>query len=326
MKRLLILSGLLLSLSSLSAQTIKMLKAQDMGKWGIPAGNYSGISHIEGNRYAIVNDKATNDGWYEFDISIDNATGKVKNVELIAFHSNTNEARDAEGIVYSPKSKTIFISAENDQCIMEYDMEGDRTGRELVIPAELQKDRIYPNYGFEALALGDDGVFYTCTESTLKADGKVSTAQDSHALTLRIQSFGADLKPLRQFVYTTDVPKVSSKKSMTVFGVPEITTLPDGRLLVMERECTIRKRFIGSYVINKVYAVETDKPGEKVLMAEWKTKVNITKRNIANYEGMCLGPRLDDGRQTVFFISDSQNGYGNSVFHLKDYIRVGIIE
>ena len=37
---------------------------------------------------------------------------------------------------------------------------------------------------------------------------------------------------------------------------------------------------------------------------------------------MCLGPRLEDGRQTVLLVSDSQNRAGNPLFHLKDYIRV----
>lgn len=32
----------------------------------VPAGNYSGIAHIEGNKYAVVSDKSPNDGFFCF--------------------------------------------------------------------------------------------------------------------------------------------------------------------------------------------------------------------------------------------------------------------
>ena len=51
----------------------------------------------------------------------------------------------------------------------------------------------------------------------------------------------------------------------------------------------------------------------------------LGKKNFANYEGMCLGPKLADGRQTLLLVADSQNRAGNSLYHLKDYIKVIVI-
>jgi len=40
--------------------------------------------------------------------------------------------------------------------------------------------------------------------------------------------------------------------------------------------------------------------------------------SFANYEGMCLGPKLQDGRQVLILISDSQNQqYGI----LRDWLK-----
>ena len=53
--------------------------------------------------------------------------------------------------------------------------------------------------------------------------------------------------------------------------------------------------------------------------------MDIGQLNYANYEGMCLGPKLNDGRQTLILINDSQAGAGNSLYRLKDYIKIIIL-
>ena len=40
---------------------------------------------------------------------------------------------------------------------------------------------------------------------------------------------------------------------------------------------------------------------------------------------MCLGRKLNDGRQTIILISDSQDGAGNIIYRLKDYLKVIVI-
>ena len=46
--------------------------------------------------------------------------------------------------------------------------------------------------------------------------------------------------------------------------------------------------------------------------------------NFANYEALCPGISLNDGRQTLL-LNDSQGGYSKGPFHLKDYIKVILI-
>ena len=56
--------------------------------------------------------------------------------------------------------------------------------------------------------------------------------------------------------------------------------------------------------------------------AEWKTGLSLSKRSFANYEGMCLGPKLEDGSQVVILLSDSQDQYAGV---LKDWFKTIVI-
>ena len=60
----------------------------------------------------------------------------------------------------------------------------------------------------------------------------------------------------------------------------------------------------------------------KMLMAEWMTAIGLLDVSIANYEGMCLGPRLADGGQVIVLIADSQNQYAGV---LSDWIKTLVI-
>ena len=53
----------------------------------------------------------------------------------------------------------------------------------------------------------------------------------------------------------------------------------------------------------------------------WSSKTHMSFRglNWANYEGMCLGPKLKDGSQTILLISDSQNRHKGV---LQDWMKV----
>ena len=41
--------------------------------------------------------------------------------------------------------------------------------------------------------------------------------------------------------------------------------------------------------------------------------------DLANFEGMCLGPTLPDGTRTLLLIADSQNGSGGLT---QEYVKV----
>ena len=61
---------------------------------------------------------------------------------------------------------------------------------------------------------------------------------------------------------------------------------------------------------------------QKQLITDFTTKMNVTDRSFANYEGLCAGPKLADGRQVLLLVADSQNQYKG---RLKDWFKTVVI-
>ena len=308
------------------------LPQQSLDNWNIIPGNYSGITPLGDGRYAVVSDKGDADGFYIWKIIQDPESGQIISVESEGFFANTvdtNANRDCEGIVYFPLSNCVFISGEGDGRIIEYDLNGQRTGRELEVPEEFRN--AVSNQGLEALGYGGRGRrcrFWSTTETSLPSDGEAAGPKNPNGQNvLRLQSFRKDLTPSRQIIYTMDAGRSSNFGTTYVFGVPEICVLPDGRLLVLERESNIPELYAGAYVKCKLYSIRPRRktPSTKKLVAEWATSLSLSGLTWANYEGMCLGEKLSDGRQTLILISDSQGGYSKGPFSLKDYIKVIVL-
>lgn len=329
------------------AQDAVLLRQHNMKKWGVPAGNYSGITCIGGNKYALVSDKQASDGWHEVTIDF-KESGDIRSMTYNGFRfdeTSEGKARDAEGIVFTNEG-TIFVAAEQDQRIIEHDISGKKTNCELAIPSVFGTQNIYPNYGFEALAYDrGTGQFWTTTEQGLRSDMPDEAKYPHlHKVDVRLQCFSPHLQPLYQLAYRTDEPETQRNTAFYAYGVPEITVLNDSILLVMERELSVPKGYNNSFCVNKIYMVnvrsaskidaetslqvlDNEAFAKKRLLTEFRTTIKyVGKKNFANYEGMCLGPRLADGSQTLLLVADSQNRTGNSLFHLKDYIRVVVIK
>ena len=121
--------------SNMFSQNVKteILKQKNINKMGVKTGNYSGITHINDNLYAIVSDKEKTDGFYIFEINIDRNNGSIESVVRndSIFGSinpqttavNGISTRDCEGIAYIKSSNTFFIAGEGDQHIKEYSQE-----------------------------------------------------------------------------------------------------------------------------------------------------------------------------------------------------------
>ena len=334
--------------SVLFAQEAQGFKQHDMKKWGIPKGNYSGIAHIDGDRYALISDKQEADGWTEVGISF-LPSGDIDKMRFIAHHYDARtqgKARDSEGIVFLP-GQGFFVCAENDQQILELSADGTPTGRSLSVPAQYRRSNIFANYGFEALTYNaGQGRFWTTTEQGLKSDMTASSTHASRTPTyLRLQSFGSDLQPLQQFAYMTEAPSTSLTPKHYAFGVSELLALDDSTLIVMERELNIPEQYNRAQCNIRLFCVnprsgqaiaDTSAPLNKMSRDSFLTKKHLYsfrtgirimgKKDFANYEGMCLGPRLSDGRQTLLLVADSQSRAGNSLFRLKDYIKVIVIK
>ena len=293
-------------------------------KLNVTPGQYSGITHVSGDRYAVVDDKLPGGGIVYFELPLQEngsvRTALVRRTVPEGTSASEVRGRDNEGIVYV--DGRLFVSAESDQSIREYDLDGRETGRTLSVPADLGVSAIVGNGGFEALThSAETGCFWTTTELPLKADGRTSRLH-------RLQCFDAELQPDGRWLYRMDAPRVSeAEAAMTlayVHGIPSLAALEDGRLLVLEREVYVPKGrpqdiFRRSFSRVKLYLVDpSDRPagaGEvlpKQLLCSFETGISLTPAGIdvalANYEGMCLGPRLPDGRRCLVLIADTQAG------------------
>ena len=306
---------------TLMAQKVTLLKQKAFPQV-VPAGNYSGIAWIGGSQYAVANDKSPTTGFYLMTIDIDSIAGDITSVRLDTFLTCGQPARDEEGVCYMPQNQTIFVSGERDQEIIEFDLKGQLTGRRLNIPEVFKT--AYSNRGFEALTYQQKTHrFWTTSESTLQADGEKPSIDKKIKNRLRLQSFGDDLQPKEQYWYETDSAIVKKRKGNSIMGVGGLAALDDGRIVVLERELYFPKRQVGSYCLVKLYAVNPaqHQPGdvlEKTLLVTFRTRFNLTRRNFANYEGICAGPKLADGRQLLLLICDSQNQYRGL---LKDWFK-----
>lgn len=320
-----------------------------MGVWGqrvveheqvafpdsIPAGGYSGICWLGGDRYAVVTDNASHhDGFFVFRITID-SVGAIQEATSLGFRGNEEMGHDNEDIAWYAPQRTVFVSGEADNQVRELDLEGKPTGRTLPLPTIFAKAT--HAYGLEALTYNAmTHRFWLTSESTLTSDGLKADPVNKVKNRLRLQSFDDRLQPGPQYFYEMDPPEVEYHPEKYAMGVSALAALDDGRLLVLEREFAVPETIVGAQVYCKLYVVSPTKetplmpedditkatPMAKQLLAEWSTAIGLLHVSLANYEGMCLGPRLADGGQVVVLLADSQYQYGGV---LTDWLKTVVI-
>ena len=260
-------------------------------------------------------------------ILTDTKTGDIKDVKNEGFMTMSDKPnRDEEGICYVAPTNTVFVSSESDGQIIEYTLVGQQTGRKLNIPSEFTTTR--SNCGFEALTYNaSTHRFWTTTENTLKQDGAKPNIKKKIANLLRLQSFGEDPQPKEQYWYLSDSSAVESLEGKSILGVSGLTALDNGQIIVLEREIRETPKYIGSFVHVKLYLVNPSlqNPGDllqKKLITEFRTHINLKNQNFANYEGICMGPKTEDGRQILLMVADSQNQYKG---WLRDWFKTIVI-
>lgn len=339
MKKILLLMFCLLPVLSAAEQdvlTVVRVNEQRTFPDRIPAGNYSGIVYLGDSLYAVVSDKSANDGFFVFKITLDSLTGNVLDVENLGFRGDTDTDGDVEAVAYVPETRMLYIARETDNIVRAYSLEGQRMDRTIAMPECY--GRATHNYGLESLSYNAaTRMFWTCNESTLQGDGQQADAVNGVRNRLRLQSFDADFRPLHQYAYLMDKPESTRKAYLYGMGVGEVLALSDGSLLVMEREFYTPPAKLGAYVSNKIYRVVPSAavPVEHVdrldahspymnkqLVAAWRTTLTLFRHEIANYEGMCLGPKLNDGSQVIVLVSDSQNQAGGV---MKDWFKTIVV-
>lgn len=342
----------------------------------VAAGNYSGIAHLHDDIYAVVSDKSDSALFFNFRIQVNPKTGELEQVENLGFTERTdgtlNDGKfwqgqekgfDHEAIVKASDS-TLVITSEGYCRLKEYPvLPISANAPKISYQQNLWESRwpssdFYQNYNFESLAFDSVRQYlWTISESTLRKDGQPATPQNGLANRLRLMRYDwGKIKENRNkeeyseevsskkasrymtaYAYQMDQPSIHKKADIYVMGVSELCALPDGQLLVLEREAFIPKIKIGAFCKCKLYQINplnseefalkekfsSDTPFlKKRLLTEWKTGLSLSKRSFANYEGMCLGPKLEDGSQVVILLSDSQDQYAGV---LKDWFKTIVI-
>mgnify|MGYP002730525296 FL=1 len=342
----------------------------------VAAGNYSGIAHLHDDIYAVVSDKSDSALYFNFRILVNPKTGELEQVENLGFTERTdgtlNDGKPWQGqekgfdheAIVKVSDSTLVIASEGYCRLKEYPILPISADTAKVgYPQNLWESRwpssdFYPNYNFESLAFDSVHQYlWTIPESTLRKDGQPATPQNGLANRLRLMrldwgkmkedsnkkeyseqvSSKKDSRYMTTYAYQMDQPSTHKKADIYVMGVSELCALPDGQLLVLEREAFIPKIKIGAFCKCKLYLINplnseefsmkekfsSDTPFlKKRLLTEWKTGLSLSKRSFANYEGMCLGPKLEDGSQVVILLSDSQDQYAGV---LKDWFKTIVI-
>ena len=309
MKKLLLILSLLVSASA-GAQERSPLNVkvypQAQLSWNVGQGQFSGLVYLGNDLYAVVDDKRPGGGIVYMQLPLANY-GQARMGIPEATSQSSITGRDNEGIAFVPSTQKLWVSSEADQRIREYGLDGVETGRELAVPAEFGVGNITPNLGFEALTFNAaTGRFWTTTEGPLKGES-------AH----RLQSFTADGAPADQFLYEADAPtKNGVGAAAYVFGIPALAAMDDGRVLVLEREVYVPsggifEKAFRSFTRMHLYVVDPSGAAAgsllpKQAVASWSTSA----LNLANFEGMCLGPTLSNGSHNLLLIADSQGGSG----------------
>ena len=342
----------------------------------VAAGNYSGIAHLHDDIYAVVSDKSDSALYFNFRILVNPKTGELEQVENLGFTERTdgtlNDGKPWQGLekgfdheaIVKVSDSTLVIASEGYCRLKEYPIlptSADAAKvdyQQNLWESRWPSDDFYPNYNFESLAFDSVRQYlWTIPESTLRKDGQPATPQNGLANQLRLMrldwgkikenrnkekyseqvSSKKDSRYMTTYAYQMDQPSTHKKADIYVMGVSELCALPDGQLLVLEREAFIPKIKIGAFCKCKLYLINplnseefsmkekfsSDTPFlKKRLLTEWKTGLSLSKRSFANYEGMCLGPKLEDGSQVVILLSDSQDQYAGV---LKDWFKTIVI-
>jgi hypothetical protein len=290
--------------------------------------NLGGIAWVSNDTYIAVTD--WNSVIWELTLPHNPKTGRILSCELKRLCSPVM-AVDVEALALDPLNGSVWLADERAGTIRQYSrFSGKALAGNVELPDSLKKFRI--DSGFESLSISADGLsMWTCTEEALKPDGTRATRKggtDVRLTQFRRKSARDCWMMSGQWVYHTDSvaggPWYSKKKKdLSRSGISELCVLEDGTVLVLEREFSV---VLIPRLRCRIY--ETDMVSAKNVMsqknllglkAEERVKKKLLYENtgFSMYEGMCLGPRLQDGSRMLVLVSDADKKSFRSVLSLR---------
>jgi hypothetical protein len=240
---------------------------------------------------------------------------------------------DPEGLVLTKDRELILTSEGNANTLLapfvrRYDLAGTYRGDLPVpgyyLPTADHSSGIRFNLAFESAGVPPNGRFvFTATENALFQDGPAATVGNgspSRILRYNLQTGRLD----REYLYETDPifePPVPPT-NFAVNGIVELLPFNNEFLLSMERSFSVGAPGTGNEI--KLYSVALPgatnvlgvpslagfdvRPAQKSLLFD----LGSLGIPLDNVEGMTLGPKLPDGRQSLVLVSD--NNFAASQF------------
>ncbi len=301
----------------------------------------SGLTRVGGDMYFSVCDK--NGMLHQMTIRVDRASGAVTGcVFMTAVKLEGKGKQDFESVAWDDANRMVWAGNEHDGSICAFLPTTGKQVKTLDVPAVYDAFRY--NRSFESLSIRANGLeMWTCNEDALcrsDAVNKIGPLVDDgprttreRGSTVRIQKFAratpqADWKPAGQWAYLTDPIGGKNFANKARNGVAEMCCLDDGTVLVLEREMSVkgggflpvpsfRCRIYQLDFSNATDVSEFSSLNGASFKPVGKKLVFAQNTGFAMYEGMCLGPRLADGSQSLLMISDGDAGAVARLYALK---------
>ena len=83
------------------------------------------------------------------------------------------------------------------------------------------------------------------------------------------------------------------------------------------------EKFFNSFAKTRIYVVNPYEDTAGVLRKNLVKEISTSALNLANYEGMCIGPTLSDGGLVIVLVPDSQGGSGGLT---NEYIKTLVVK
>ena len=291
---------------------------------GTEVGGLSGLAYDadEDRYYALSDDRSQLAPARFYTLSLDVVAGAIQ-VQLLDVTTLTEEGNEYESGGIDPEGIALFRNGDLFVC-----SEGDANAlldpfvnrfrpngelrRELPVPSDYSPTAgmtsgIRNNLAFESLTLSPNQWYlYTATENALVQDGPAaSLTEGSPCRILQYSSFFG--LPLAESFYETDPipdPPVPAGSFATNGLVELLATDNLGGMLALERAFSVG---VGNSV--RLYEVRV-RPwwwpfGSNTVNKSLVLDLDTLGFTLDNLEAMAFGPRLPDGRELLYIVSDN---------------------
>ena len=275
------------------------------------AGELSGLTWVSGNQFYAVSDNGAR--LFPLAVNLNPVTGAILSAAL-SNPVNLAAGTDIEGVAYNATTDTVYASDETGPAIREYNRTTGALLGALTVPGVYANIRT--NYSLESLSLRPGAsALWTANEEALSVDGPLSTV--GAGTVVRLQKYDAALNPAGQWAYDTD-GITGALLGQERSGVSDLVALPNGRLLVLERELG-NAGFLQPPFRSRIYLVDFAGADDTSLINALNTVVYTSTSKqllwegaflLDNFEGLALGPQLSGGAYSLLMISDDGGSVG----------------